>query len=466
MKHLAALLILFVGMPARGAEARASDPAVRLPPAPNAETNWPSYRGTRGGGLAEGFSTPERWNITNGENIRWKTPLPGLGLSSPCIWGNRLYVTTAVAAGDQSLKIGLYGDIGAAADAGEQQWRVLCLDKESGKLIWDRTASSGRPKIKRHTKSSHANATVATDGRHVVAHFGSEGLYCYDAGGALLWKKNFGVLDSGYFAVPSAQWGYGSSPVIHEGKLILQCDVQTNSFVAAYDLRDGRELWRTARAEVPTWCTPTVAEWNGRTQIICNGYHVHAGYDFGSGRELWRLGGGGDIPVPTPVIGQGLAYLCSAHGRLSPLYAVRLSAEGDITLRENALTNAHIAWSVPRGGSYLQTPVLVGDELYLCNDLGLLSCYNARTGERHYQERLSTGGNSFTASPIAADGKIYCTAENGRVYVAALGQRFELLAKNELAEICLATPAISAGTIYFRTQGHLIAITEKPAAAR
>jgi outer membrane protein assembly factor BamB len=439
---------------------------VRAAPSGQGDTNWPSYHGPRGSGQAEGFATPENWNITNGQNIRWKTSLPGLGLSAPVIWGNHLYLTTAVAnEGGQKLKIGLYGDIGAAADDGEQQWRVLCLDKASGRVLWEKTAHTGRPKIKRHTKASHANATVATDGPHVVAHFGSEGLYCYDTDGALLWKKDFGVLDSGYYAVPSAQWGYGNSPVIHDGRLIIQCDVQTNSFIAAYDLQDGRELWRTPRAEGPSWCTPTVAEWNGRVQIVCNGYHVHAGYEFATGRELWRFRKGGDIPVPTPVVGHGLAFLTSAHGRLSPIYAVRLSAEGDVTLPDGATTNAHIAWSVPRGGSYLQTPVLVGDELYLCNDLGILSCYDARTGRRHYQERLTAGGIGFTASPVAADGKIYCTAENGQVYVAALGTEFERLAKNSLGDNCLTTPALSAGTLYFRTQGQLIAVAERPGAA-
>ena len=447
MKTFAAVLVLAATVSARAAASPATG------------TNWPSYHGPRGGGLAEGFATPQKWDVATGQNVRWKTAVPGLGLSSPVIWGTRIFLTTAVAAaGEQKLKIGLYGDIGAAEDNGEQEWRVLCLDKNTGQLLWEKTSHAGRPKIKRHTKASHANATVATDGRHVVAHFGSEGLYCDDQDGVLLWKKDFGVLDSGYYTVPSAQWGYGNSPVIHDGRLIVQCDVQTNSFVASYDLRDGRELWRTPRAEVPTWCTPTIAEANGHAQIICNGYHVHAGYDFATGRELWRLRNGGDIPVPTPVVGHNLAFLTSAHGRLAPIYAVRLSAEGDITLGADASTNAHIAWSVPRGGSYLQTPVLVGDELYLCNDLGILSCYDARNGQRHYQERLSTGGNGFTASPVAADGKIYCVAENGRVYVAALGQDFELLAKNELGEPCLVTPAIAAGTIYFRTQGHVIAI--------
>jgi outer membrane protein assembly factor BamB len=392
-------------------------------------------------------------------NVQWKTLIPGLGHSAPVIWENRIFLTTAVSdSGDTSLKVGLYGDIGAANDRGPQKWKVLCLDKETGRLLWERTAQDGLPKIKRHTKATYANATPATDGQRVVAFFGSEGMFCYDTNGELLWKKDLGVLDSGYYVVPSAQWGFGSSPIIHERMVLVQCDVQTNSFLAAYDVRDGHELWRVAREEVPTWCTPTVDDTGGRKQVIANGYHHIAGYELLTGKELWSLRGGGDIPVPTPVVSHGLIFLTSAHGRQAPIYAVRVTATGPIDLATGAKTNQHIAWSYPRQGNYMQTPLVAGDEVYFCNDAGVLSCYDARTGTNYYRERLGSGSSGFTASLVAADGKLYGTSEVGAVYVVRLGTRFEVLAKNELSESCLATPALSAGMLYFRGQHHLIAI--------
>lgn len=420
--------------------------------------DWPSFRGPRASGLAVGFKTPEQWNVPGGKNVRWKTPIPGLGHSSPVVWGDRIFVTTAVKEGDAELKVGLYGDIEPVSETTPHRWRVLCLDTQSGQVLWQRTAHEGVPTIKRHPKASHASSTPATDGQRVVACFGSEGLYGYDMEGQPLWKKDLGRLDSAFFRVPSAQWGFGSSPIIHEDRVIVQCDVLTNSFVAAFDVQRGAELWRTPRDEVPTWCTPTVLTREGRAQVILNGYRHAGAYDLSTGQEIWKLAGGGDIPVPTPVVAHDLIFLTSAHGPRAPIYAVRASATGDISLRGGATTNAHIAWSVPRRGNYMQTPLVVGDHLYCCNDAGVLTCYDARTGFVHYSERLGGGGSGFTASGVAADGKLYFTSESGQVYVVRAGPKFQLLATNDLGETCLATPAISAGTLYFRTRHQVVAV--------
>jgi outer membrane protein assembly factor BamB len=419
--------------------------------------HWPSFRGPRASGVAEG-ATPTHWNVEKGENLRWKTPIPGLGHSSPVIWGDRIFVTTAVKEGDAELKVGLYGDIQPVNETTPHRWQVLCLDGQTGKVLWERTAREGVPIIKRHPKASHASSTPATDGRHIVAFFGSEGLYCYDVAGRLLWKKDLGRLDSAFFRVPSAQWGFASSPLIHDGRVVVQCDVLTNSFVAAFDVKDGKELWRTPRDEVPTWCTPTVLARDGRTQVVLNGYQHAGGYDLLTGKEIWKLTGGGDIPVPTPIVAHDLIFLTSAHGPVAPIYAIGTSATGDISLRDGATTNAHIAWSVPRRGNYMQTPLVVGDCLYCCNDAGVLTCYEARTGYVHYSERLGSGGSGFTASGVAADGKLYFASEVGKVFVVRAGPKFEVLATNELGETCMATPAISEGALFFRTRNHLTAI--------
>ena len=441
-----------------------------------AEAHWPQFRGWQARGVAEG-STPTQWTAP-----KWKTPIPGLGLSCPTIWGDRIFITTAVSQKEQDLKIGLYGDIGSVDDTSSHAFQVFCLNKSDGRVLWKQTAHEGVPKIKRHPKSSHANSTPATDGKHVVCFFGAEGLFCYDTEGKLLWRKDFGKLDSGYFAVPDAQWGFASSPVIHENRVIIQCDVQTNSFIAALDIKDGREIWRTPRNDVPTWSTPTVlasaSEPGGPAQVVANGFRHIGGYDLRTGKELWKLGNAGDIPVPTPIVAHDLIFITSAHGKLSPIYAIRASAGRDatplasapidITLKADQTTNQFIAWSTKRGGNYMQTPIVVGDYLFCGRDHGVVTCFTAKTGEQHYSERLGTGRSGFTASPVAAvsrngEAKLYFTSEQGAVYVLNAHQKgppkFEIMATNQLGEPCMATPAISGDALFFRTRAHVMCVS-------
>jgi outer membrane protein assembly factor BamB len=240
--------------------------------------------------------------------------------------------------------------------------------------------------------------------------------------------------------------------------VIVQCDVQQNSFVGAFDVSSGRELWRTAREDVPTWSTPTIFEGDTRTELIVNGYKHAGGYDPWTGKELWRLSGGGDIPVPTPVVAHGLIFLSSAHGRQRPLCAIREGATGDITPTDEAEPGDHIAWYLPQSGIYMQTPIVYREYLYACGDNGVLNCYEARTGKRIYRERLGNGATGFTASAIAADGKLYFTSENGDIYVVQAGPAFVLLATNAMNEVCMATPAISDGMLIVRTESHVYSI--------
>ncbi|HYN06473.1 MAG TPA: PQQ-binding-like beta-propeller repeat protein [Vicinamibacterales bacterium] len=427
---------------------------------PKPGVDWPSFRGIRGAGVADGFKTPTTWNVPNNQGVRWKTPIEGLGHASPIIWGNRVCVTTAISGKpDAGLKIGLYGDIASVPDDTVHVWKLTCLDKKSGKVLVDRQIHSGVPVIKRHLKSTHANATLATDGTHLVAMLGSEGLHTFDLNGKLLWKNDLGVLDSGFYMVPAAQWEFSSSPVIHEGVIIIQADVQKNSFLAAFDVKTGKELWRTPRQDVPTFSTPTVHQVGGRTQILVNGWKHMGAYDFKTGQEIWKLGGGGDIPVPTPVAGHGLIYITNSHGGRSPIFAIRETATGALALGATETSNTHIAWSLPSDGAYMITPVLYGDLLYVAKNNGVIVALDAKTGERVYQpQRLAAATTPFTASVVAADGKLYFTSEEGDVYVVKAGRTFELLATNALGDIAMATPAISEGVIYFRTAKSLIAV--------
>lgn len=278
--------------------------------------DWPQFRGPNASGVDSKKSLPVEWDAASGKNIRWQTPLPGLSHASPIVAGDRIYIATSVGPNDSELKVGLYGDIASVEETGAQTWRLLSLDAASGKINWNVVAHAAVPRVKRHTKATHCNSTPATDGSNIVAIFSSEGLFCFNAkDGKLRWKKSLGPMDSGFFAVPSAQWGFASSPVIHDGKVIVQCDVQTNSFLAMFDLRDGKQVWMKNRADVPSWSSPAVIETAGKKQIVLNGWHHSGGYDFTTGKELWRLDGGGDIPVPTPVFARRSAPPSAARCR-------------------------------------------------------------------------------------------------------------------------------------------------------
>ncbi len=425
---------------------------------PSAAADWPQFRGPQASGVDTSKPLPTEWNVESGKNIRWQTPLPGLAHASPIVSGERIYVATVVGPADAELKVGLYGDIEPVTEDSVHQWRLLALDRASGKILWNVVGHEAVPRVKRHPKSTHCNSTPATDGRHIVTIFGSEGLFCFNTDGKPLWKKDLGPMDSGFFAVPSAQWGFASSPVIHDGKVIVLCDVQTNSFLAAFDVVSGKELWRTPRKDVPTWGCPAVVEANGRKQIVVNGWHHSGGYEFATGKEVWRLDGGGDIPVPTPIFSHGLIYLTSAHGRLRPMRAIRPEATGDITHADPAGTNAGIAWVHPRLGNYMQTPIAVSNWIFGCTDSGVLTCFDAKTGAILFSERLSSVAQGYTASPVSDGRHLYFAGETGKVLVVPVADRFSLAATNDLGETFMATPAISEGTLLFRTRTKLIAV--------
>lgn len=435
--------------------------AIILSAATISADNWPAFRGPRASGVGEGRAAPTSWDVPANRNVRWRTAVPGLAHSSPIVWGNQVCTATAVSSGASAdLRVGLYGDIASAVDNAAHRWMVLCYDKASGKLLWERTAHQGVPKVKRHTKATHASSTLATDGRYLVAFFGSEGLHAYDMAGKEVWKKDFGTLDSGFFMVPDAQWGFASSPIIHGDRVIVQADVQKGSFLAAFEITSGRELWRTARSDVPTWSTPAVYRDGDRELVVVNGWKHIGGYDLQTGKERWRLTGGGDIPVPTPIVAHGLIFITSSHGGQSPVYAVRPTAEGDITVKAGETQNPHIAWSAARDGAYMQTPLVYEDLLYVCKDNGVLSVFDAKTGVRHYQARLADGKTGFSASAVASNGRIYYSSEEGDVHVIKAGTSFAPVSVNPLGEVTMATPAIADGVMFFRTRGHLVAVEE------
>ena len=429
----------------------------------SAADQWPQFRGQNASGIATDQDLPDSWDVETGVNVRWKTRIPGLGHACPIVSRGRVFIVTAVSGeADPQLRLGLYGNIASVEDNTEHEWKLLCLSHSTGKILWQRTLHRGVPTIKRHTKATHANSTPATDGNRIVVCLGSEGLHCLDFSGTLLWKKDLGVLDAGYFRVPTAQWEFGTSPIIYDGTVIMQCDIQKGAFLAAFDIHDGRELWRTPRDDVPTWSTPAIVRGASRTELVVNGFKHAGGYDPGSGKPLWKLGGGGDIPVPTPIFAHNLIFLSSAHGSVRPLCAVRPGATGDLTGKNDEMRDESLAWYKKRDGIYMQTPLVYGDYLYACRNNGVLSCYEARSGERLYQKRLGGGKAGFTASPVAADGKLYFANEDGVVFVVTAGPEFELVATNDIDESCMATPAIADGLLIVRSTNHVYAIGKPP----
>jgi outer membrane protein assembly factor BamB len=421
--------------------------------------HWPSFRGPNATGIAEGFPAPVQWDGEKGLNILWKTPIPGLAISSPVIWGDRIFLTTAVSSDPNAkLRHGLYGDVEPSNDLSKHSWRVYAIDRRTGKILWERIAHEGIPRSKRHPKSSHASPTPATDGKHVVTSFGSEGFYAYDFAGRLLWKKDLGVLSAGWFYDPDYEWGVASSPVIYKDTVIVQCDIQKGSFIAAFRLRDGAEVWRTPREELPSWGTPTIVETGGRAELVTNATNFIRGYDPDTGKELWRLARNSEITSTTPFSGGGLIFVVGGYPPIRPIYAIRPGGRGNITPAEGTTSNEFIAWSKREGGSYTPTPIVYGGHLYVLQNSGILAVYDAKTGERLYQQRVGDKPGSYSASPVAADGKVYFSSEDGEIFVVKAGPKYEQLAANPMGEVLMATPAIANGVVYVRGLRHLFAI--------
>ena len=432
---------------------RPTDPAPRGKPLP-----WPAFRGANASGVADGQGVVDEWDVTAGTNIRWKTPIPGLATSSPIVWGDRVIVVTAASDEDTSFRTGLYGDVKPVDSLPVHSYRVYSLELTTGKVMWQRESLSGTPLTKRHTKSSQANSTPATDGRHIVAVFGSIGLMvCYDMDGALLWKKDLGALDSGWFLDPSYQWGHSSSPIIYGSSVIVQADQSRGSFIAAFDLTTGRELWRTARPdEVSTWATPTILSGPKGDEIVTNGTKVR-GYDPRTGAPLWTLAPNSEIAIGTPVVHGDLAIVTAGYPPVRPVYAVRAGARGDISLPPGKSSSDTIAWSHDRDGTYISSPIVYRNQLYTLNNNGILTAYDATTGERLYRARVG-GGGAFSASPVAADGKLFLASEDGDVFVVQAGREYLELAKHPMHEVIMASPAISNGLLVIRTLRHVWAI--------
>jgi outer membrane protein assembly factor BamB len=427
-------------------------------PAASAGPNWPQFRGPGSSGVSDETGLPDRWSET--ENIAWKTPVPGRGWSSPIVWGERIFLTSAVSEGDEETpKKGLYlGGDRTRPPSPDHRWLVYCLEFQSGKILWERQAHQGKPESSHHLKNTFASETPVTDGERVYAYFGSLGLFAYDFDGALKWSKQFGSFKT------RSGWGTAASPALAGGAVVIVNDNEEKSFIAAFDGKTGAELWRRDRDEKSNWATPLVWESGPRTEIITSGSGKVRSYD-AKGGLLWELRGMSAITIPTPFAGAGLLYLSSGFvlDPHRPVYAIRPGASGDISLKENEASNSHIAWSQPAAAPYNPSPLIYGDYFYVLLDRGFLSCHEARTGKEVYsKQRLSPDAAAFTASPWAYEGKIFCLSEDGDAFILKAGPEFQVLRKNSLNEMCMATPAIARGSLFIRTLTRLYRIRKEP----
>jgi len=385
--------------------------------------------------------------------------VPGLAHSSPIVWGDTVFVTSAISSrGKATFKPGLYGDGDASDDRSVHKWMVYAIDKRTGRMQWERVAHEGPPRNKRHIKSTYASATPATNGRIVVAWFGSEGVYAFTVNGDPLWKVDIGRVDMGAYDIPSYEWGPASSPIIWNGLVILQCDTQADSFVMALDAETGEVVWKTPRDELPSWGTPTVAVTEAGPELVTNASNFVRGYDARTGRELWRLGGSSKITAPTPIFSEGLFIVASGRAPERPIFAVRQGSRGDLTLGPDQSNSPSIAWSYTGRGSYMPTPLAYRGFVYVLANNGILDAYDTATGREVYRQRLSRIGSGYSASPIASDGKIYLSNEDGDMLVVRAGRSFKVLATNSIGELLMATPALSDGVMYVRGASSLFAI--------
>ena len=427
--------------------------------------HWPQWRGPTFNGMARGDG-PTTWS--DASNIKWKTEIPGRGHSTPAIWGDRIFLTTAIAVGKPAeVTSEPTPSTGPASSAGgaqrgrggnvapqvEHRFDVLCLDRKTGKILWQRTAKTATPHEGYHRAyGSFASNSPVTDGKYVYASFGSRGIYAYDFNGKLIWEKDPGVQMKMRLA-----FGEGSAPLLAGDRLFLVFDHEgeAGSFIVALDKRNGKELWRAARDERSSWSTPLAIEHNGRTEIVVSATNRVRSYDPETGKVLWESGGLGANAIPVPVHQNGIVYVMSGY-RDPKLMAIKLGKQGDLTGSDA------IVWSHTRGLGYTASPVLFDNKLYVVTDNGLVTAFNATTGEPYYaQARLSKSYN-LKSSPIGANGKLYLAMEDGDVVVLKMGEKFEVIATNHLADqIFIATPVIAAGELYLRGQNTLFCISEK-----
>ncbi len=419
------------------------------------DNDWPQFRGADSTGVSSNAGLPDRWSET--ENVEWKADVPGRGWGSPVVRGDNVFVTTVVNSGEtEPLRKGLYfGGDRPEPPKSEHEWKVVCLELNSGKVRWEKTVHKGRPSSSIHLKNSYASETPATDETHLYATFGNVGIYCFDFDGNEIWNHPIAPQPTRF------GWGTASSPVLHGDRLYYQYDNDEQSYLLALDKHTGKPIWNVERDEKSNWSTPFVWTHDARTEVVTAGTGAVRSYDL-DGNLLWSLKGMSSITIATPYVADGLLYVSSGYvmDPVKALYAIKPGASGDITLPTGETENAFIAWSSMFIAPYNPSTLVHNGRLFILYDRGMLSCFNAKTGEQYYDRKSLERGVAVTASPWSYDGKLFCLNEDGVCSVIREGDDFELLQTNSLAadEICLSTPAIAGDRLLIRTDKRLYCI--------
>ena len=417
---------------------------------------WPQFRGPGSLGVSDSPKLPETWSAT--KNVRWKTAIPGHGWSSPIVWGERIFVTSVIPAGEvEEPKKGLYFGGERPAPKVEHRWMVYAIDWATGKIAWEREAHRGVPPGSRHLKNTYASETPTTDGERVYVTFGNVGIFAYDFAGRVVWSQPLGPFPT------RNGWGTAASPVLHKGRLYVVNDNDLQSYFTALDARTGKTVWRVDRKAETNWASPYIWEHAGRTEIVTSATGNIRSYDL-EGKLLWQLGPVSSIAIPTPFSKFGLLYVASGYvgDQVRPVYAIKPGASGDISLAKGATSNDSIAWSLPQGGPYNPSPIVYGDYYYTLFDRGFLTCHDAKTGKEIYTKvRLDPTASGFTASPWAYNGKLFAMSEDGTTYVIQAGPEFKVLGQNVLDEFTMASPAIDRDSLIIRTAGSLYRISSE-----
>jgi outer membrane protein assembly factor BamB len=424
-------------------------------PVARAYEQWPQFRGPGSAGLGEGANLPDKWSTT--ENVKWKTPIPGSGWSSPIAWGDRVFLTSVIPAGEtETPKKGLYLQGERPAPTTEHRFVVYAIDFASGRIAWEREVHRGVPAA-RHLKNTYASATPVTDGRRVYAAFADVGIFAFDFTGKTLW----------FFPIEARAtrngWGSAASPVVHDGRLYFVNDNEEASWLVAVDAVTGKLIWRTERPKETNWSTPFVWRHAGGTEIVTNGTSAVRSYGL-DGKPLWQLSPSSTHVIPTPFTAGGLLYVSSGYvgDPRRPVYAIRPGGSGDISLKPDETSNASIAWSLPQGGTYNTSAIVYGDRYYTLFDRGFFTCHDAKTGKEIYTKvRLDPTASGFTASPWAYNGRIFAMSEDGTTYVIEAGPEFKVIGQNVLDEFTMASPAIHRDSLIIRTATSLYRISRQ-----
>lgn len=427
--------------------------------------HWPQFRGECGDGRATNGKHPDEWSAD--EHVAWKTKIPGVGWSQPIVWGEKVFVTTAVAEKQQRPKAGDWspgdGVGGLSFFVGslrkppnvEYRWKVFCLDLKNGDIVWDQTPYAGKPTIPIHRNNSYATETPVTDGERVIAYFGPPGVHCYDFLGKLLWSKQLGT-----YAM-QMDWGMASSPVMHGENVFVQCDNEKQSFLVALNKRSGDEVWRVDRDEKSNWCTPFVWKNPQRTELVVGGGNKMRSYDPSSGKLLWEMAGSGRCAA-SPVGDEKLLYVNSADrmtGLRGIMAAIRPGASGDISLAGDKAVSDYVVWSVNLSGGRVASPIRIENCLYLLEQQsGIIRCLDSQTGKQHYRQRIP-GASGVTASPWSSGGNVFCLDQSGQTFMLAVGPELKVLATNKLNDdLFWSSPAVAGDSLLLRGIDHLYCI--------